>query len=368
MSQLHYRRHFMHDWRGGTRGMSFELQGAYADVCDEITLQAGPAVLDVQEMARRGGSNARAVKRLLDELVKRGKLVVESDGRYRNGRANWEVEDALKRIDAKGQVSAKLSAKHEKSLPQTLAETLPQTLAETAPENITNSTEPMPYARATIARDDRASRAHSPPAKSGAPPSPQAGRAAQPTSKVSSSASEARNEIGYGGASQAAARSPAIGGHSLATPPASVNGDNLPRRRTSDWDMPSAPGPKSQTKFLQAEAAFQAGNKAALDPLPGIPWASSNPALSAKIRTQLGLSLPEDNHETDPPADEDDHGFAQRHERAPDPEGFEAYQAGPRNGDPEAPPAEFAAKHADPGNPDDETRPLLSDEDFGGLP
>jgi uncharacterized protein YdaU (DUF1376 family) len=49
------------------------------------------------------------------------------------------------------------------------------------------------------------------------------------------------------------------------------NSDNIARRRTNDWDMPPAPGPGRPTKFQQQQASFKAGDKTALDPLPGAP-------------------------------------------------------------------------------------------------
>jgi uncharacterized protein YdaU (DUF1376 family) len=56
-----------------------------------------------------------------------------------------------------------------------------------------------------------------------------------------------------------------------ATAPAKESGDNIPRRRTNDWDMPAAPGSGRPTKFQQQQAAFEAGDETALDPLPGAP-------------------------------------------------------------------------------------------------
>jgi len=175
-------------------------------------------------------------------------------------------------------------------------------------------------------------------------------RAALPTSEVSSSASEARKKNGFG------------------------NGDNLPRRRTSEWDMPSAPGPTGQTKFLQAEAAFQAGDKAALDPLPGVPWAGAGAySINGRnlVRRQLGMPPLEEIHETElptPPADQDDDAVIRGNEQPPSRSSPEADQACARDSNQKTPAPGTGAKHADPRNPNNESKPPLSDEDFGGLP
>ena len=105
-----YRRHPL-DWRGGTMGMPWDLQGVYSAVIDEITLQEGPAKIDLRKFARMGKSNARAVSRMLGELVERGKLVRDADGRYRNDRANRDVDHALAALDKRGKVSAKLGGR-----------------------------------------------------------------------------------------------------------------------------------------------------------------------------------------------------------------------------------------------------------------
>jgi hypothetical protein len=223
-------------------------------------------------------------------------------------------------------------------------------------------------------------RAHRAPAthliEGGAPPFDQAQRAALPTSTVSSSASEARAEIGYASASQPAARSPAIGGHSLATPTApsrAQTATNLPRRRTNDWDLPPAPGPRGQTAFLKHFEAFKAGDIHALDPLAGLPLSGAS-AYSIEsrntIRAQMGMPLLEDYDEahTPPPAYQDDDAVIRGNEQPPSRSSPETDQAAPRDGDPETPSGQLAAKHADPRNPNNESKPPMSDEDFGGLP
>jgi hypothetical protein len=341
---------FPSNFLAGTRGMRPILHKTYTRLLMGMYEFGGPLPMEARQLGHLLELRPQDVRGMLYELAEAGKIEIK-DGFVHNKRTDHELSRWASNGGSNG---GSIGAPVEGSMD--------------AP--VGSHSDENPNENPTRAGDH--TRARRAPAthfiEGGAPPFDQAQRAALPTSTVSSSASEARAEIGYASASQPAARSPAIGGHSLATPTASVNGDDLRRRRTSEWDMPPAPGPIGQTKFLQAEAAFKDGDLHALDPRPGIPWASSNPALSAKIRTQLGLPLPEDNHETYPPADQDDHGFAQRHERAPDPDGSEADQEGPRDGDTEAPPADLAAKHADPRNPNDESKQPLSDDFFGGLP
>lgn len=197
--RLAWYRRYPGSWRGGTNGMPWDLQGVYSAVIDEIVLQEGAAAIDLRAFARLGKSNARAVKRLLAELERRGKLSRDADGRYHNGRANHDVEAALRALDRgklsgklggklndrSKQVSAKQLAKHEDEVSPEHDEGLPESLAQTFEETAVKSTDEQAHAHVS---------AHE--ARAPAPREPLERKAGERPQKPSAAGPDAPVEVG----------------------------------------------------------------------------------------------------------------------------------------------------------------------------
>lgn len=316
--RLHYRKHYMHDWRGGTKGMPWELQGLYNAVIDEIALQEGPAKIDLRAFARLGGSNARAVKRMLGELVRRGKLVGRVDGLWSNGRAVKEVDAALASLDKKvsaklegksaapkSQVSGKLSrklssdvsAKHREGL----AESIDESLQQTSPATPVETKDWQVHTRATQAQE----RARSARARSRTPPykGQQAALQAGPAGPIGEvSALPPRDE--------AALARPALEGRSLATPVAQVEPQKEP---TAD-----AMSPEERQALKDRHAALMTGFASSrAPPPPGWNGLAPPSSLLAKLEAMRHDAA----QSTEPPAGPDAAGDRDDQDELPQPSG-----------------------------------------------
>ena len=88
---LPYYKRYPNDFLSGTMGMSLELKGAYAIILDLIYARDGGLPDDARFLAGVLGCSVRKWKSLRDDLVSRGKLVVENEI-ISNSRATFELE------------------------------------------------------------------------------------------------------------------------------------------------------------------------------------------------------------------------------------------------------------------------------------
>lgn len=61
-------------WRGGTRGMDLELRGFYSELLDAMWDAQGPIPNDERKLAMMVCCNVRTVRKLLPQLIARGKV------------------------------------------------------------------------------------------------------------------------------------------------------------------------------------------------------------------------------------------------------------------------------------------------------
>ena len=97
MSLPYYKR-FPRDFLDGTIGLSLETKGAYAIVLDLIYMRDGRLQDDARYIAGQLGCSVRKWTAIRDELIARGKLVVQL-GFISNFRADYLLEDTRKYQD-----------------------------------------------------------------------------------------------------------------------------------------------------------------------------------------------------------------------------------------------------------------------------
>lgn len=103
MSLPYYKR-FPRDFLEGTIGLSFEVKGAYAIVLDLIYMRDGRLPDDARYIAGQLGCSVRKWTAILAELVKAGKLHVQS-GVITNFRADYLTEESRKYQDKQAEIA-----------------------------------------------------------------------------------------------------------------------------------------------------------------------------------------------------------------------------------------------------------------------
>lgn len=83
-------------WRGGTRGMDLELRGFYSELLDAMWDAQGPIPNDDRKLAMMVCCNVRTVRKLLPQLIARGKVKETPEGLV-NERMSKEIGETASR-------------------------------------------------------------------------------------------------------------------------------------------------------------------------------------------------------------------------------------------------------------------------------
>ena len=114
---------FPRDWFLDTRDLSNEAKGVYIDLLAAMYARGGPIEFDKHEICRLVGCKTiRPLKRLLNELVDKGKIRL-IDGHLTNGRAMEEIASANERIEKSRKGGKSTSDKVSGELGANLAQT-----------------------------------------------------------------------------------------------------------------------------------------------------------------------------------------------------------------------------------------------------
>jgi uncharacterized protein YdaU (DUF1376 family) len=88
------------EYIAGTFGrLTWEEHGFYIVVLNMIYSSGGPIPIELDRLAYAGCSRPQAARRLIDQLVAKGKLRLTADGLLTNGRAARELGKAADRIE-----------------------------------------------------------------------------------------------------------------------------------------------------------------------------------------------------------------------------------------------------------------------------
>ncbi|MDX5416059.1 MAG: YdaU family protein [Alphaproteobacteria bacterium] len=98
------------DWLAGTRGLTAAETGVYITLVAMMYEAEGPIDRDMRRLARLCGSTPASFKKIVDGLVKAGKLTVDERGFF-NPRVGVEIE---KRSEKRASASASATARWEK--------------------------------------------------------------------------------------------------------------------------------------------------------------------------------------------------------------------------------------------------------------
>ena len=318
MSKRHWFRFWMAKYLDGVRGLSDELGFAYTRLFVKMYENEGPLRFDEQQLKFLLEKRPQDVRRIVASLVALGKLSVDKDGFIHNGRTDAELLSAGKWDGNEGVISGSSIGKMK---PHSNGHN-----TKKANENYPRTRDPARgYARPEPERDTDTSIVIE-VSRSPLPPNDPA-----PPEDVS-----VARDLGI----------------TPSTSPAPDRPQPVYRRR-NDWDLPPTPGPIGETAFLKCFAAFKAGDASAIDPLPSIPNRSANPALTARIRQQLGLDYSVEDLNAQPQADQDDDDVVLYAEPTQDLERPSADEAGTPLGRAASAAGDDPTEHADPEEPHD---------------
>ncbi|MGE0256856.1 MAG: DUF1376 domain-containing protein [Alphaproteobacteria bacterium] len=117
MAGMSWFRLYPRDWLTGTRTLSVEARAVYFDIIALIYEHGGPVAYDEQELSRMLRVQVRRLRRVLDELTRRGKLTIEN-GTISNARAGREIVAAEVRAQRASEGGAARAAAARKPRPK----------------------------------------------------------------------------------------------------------------------------------------------------------------------------------------------------------------------------------------------------------
>lgn len=113
MSGVAYIRFFPDDWLAGVQDLSLEERGALITIVALTASTGQPPKDDFQRLARRFGCTPGRSKKVIDSLIRQGKLWLD-DGEILNRRALDELENSQKNSQKQSQIASKRWEKFKK--------------------------------------------------------------------------------------------------------------------------------------------------------------------------------------------------------------------------------------------------------------
>jgi uncharacterized protein YdaU (DUF1376 family) len=130
---------YFDEYIAGVAGsLNAEEQGAYWMICALIMSEGGPIENNPRRLAMLCGVRPADIKRLIEKLIRKGKIRVQSDGKLCQNRAQSEVEKSLNRIQSASERGSKGGRPNGKIKENQPAEKAPGSF----PSNLTTNHQP----------------------------------------------------------------------------------------------------------------------------------------------------------------------------------------------------------------------------------